>query len=136
MFWRVVGTRSDKTLVISDTLSVLIDTPQPVGNPTITNTSKSSLPILSWENNCNFRSKVWFGNNPFFTHQTSVSFDVKDPTENGGVFTESLTSGQWTADAMIRSPCTDRALADSLASQAIVRIGDRCAQARRVSTLR
>lgn len=97
VFWRVVGTRSDKTLVISDTLSVFIDTPQPVGNPTITNTSKSSLPILSWENNCNFRSKVWFGNNPFFTHQTSVSFDVKDPTENGGVFTESLTSGQWTA---------------------------------------
>jgi len=32
------------------------------------------------------------------------------------------TSGPWTADAMIRTLCTDRALADRLASQAIVRI--------------
>ena len=26
-----------------------------------------------------------------------MTFNVKDPTENGGVFTESLTSSQWTA---------------------------------------
>jgi hypothetical protein len=32
------------------------------------------------------------------------------------------TAGQWTADAMIRTLCTDRALADKLASQAVVRI--------------
>jgi hypothetical protein len=32
------------------------------------------------------------------------------------------TSGQWTADAMIRTLYTDRALADRLASQAVVRI--------------
>ena len=32
------------------------------------------------------------------------------------------TSGQWTADAMIRTLCADRALADRLASQAVVRI--------------
>ncbi len=97
VFWRVIGTRSDKTLVNSDTLSFQIDTPQPVGNPTITNTSKSTVPTLSWDNNCNIKSRVWFGSNPNFTHQTSVTFNVKDPTENGGVFTESLTSSQWTA---------------------------------------
>jgi len=97
VFWRVVGTRSDKTLVNSDTLSLQIDTPQPVGNPTITNTSKSSVPTLSWENNCNIKSRVWFGNNAFFTHQTSVTFNIKDPTANGGVFTQSLTPSQWTA---------------------------------------
>lgn len=32
------------------------------------------------------------------------------------------TSGHWTADAMVRTLCTDRALADKLASQAVVRI--------------
>jgi len=97
VFWRVIGTRSDKTLVNSDTLSLQIDTPQPVGNPTITDTSKSSLPTLSWDNNCNIKSTVWFGNNASFTHKTSVTFNVKDPTQNGGVFTETLTSSQWTA---------------------------------------
>jgi hypothetical protein len=97
IFWRVVGTRSDKTVVNSNTLSLQIDTPQPVGNPTITDTSKSSLPTLSWDNNCNIKYTVWFGNNPNFTHKTSVTFNIKDPTENGGVFTETLTSGQWMA---------------------------------------
>jgi hypothetical protein len=97
VFWRVVGTRSDKTLVNSGTLSLQTANPQPVGNPAITDTSKSSVPTLSWENNCNIKFTVWFGNNPFFTHKTSVAFNVKDPTENGGLFTKSLTSSQWTA---------------------------------------
>ena len=97
VFWRVVGTRSDKTLVNSDTLPLQIETPQPVGNPTITDTSKSSLPTLSWNNNCNDQSRVRFGNNPYFTHQTTITFNVKDPTENGGAFSQTLTSSQWTA---------------------------------------
>jgi hypothetical protein len=97
VFWRVVGTRTDKSLVISDTFSVEIANPQPVGNPTITGTSKSSIPVLSWENNCNIKFRVWFGNNINFTHQTSLSYNIKDPTQNGGVFTESLTSTNWTA---------------------------------------
>ena len=97
MFWRVVGTRSDKTSVISDTLSVFIDPVQAVGNPMITDTSKSSIPSLSWENNCNIKFKVWFGNNPYFTHKTTVTFNIKDPDDNGGVITKPLTSTQWTA---------------------------------------
>jgi hypothetical protein len=97
VFWRVVGTRSDKTLVNSDTLPLQIETPQPVGNPAISDTSKSSLPTLSWDNNCNIQSRAWFGNNPYFTHKTSITFNVKDPTANGGAFAETLTSSQWTA---------------------------------------
>lgn len=97
MFWRVIGTRSDKASVISNTLSILIAPAQPVGNATIVDTSKSSLPTLSWDNNCGIKFTVWFGNNPFFTHQTSVTFNIKDPNENGGVFAKTLTSSQWTA---------------------------------------
>ncbi len=97
VYWRVVGTRSDKTLVSSDTFSLQIETGQPVGNPRITDASKSSLPTLSWNNNCNDQHRVWFGNNPYFTHKTSITFNVKDPTANGGAFSETLTSSQWTA---------------------------------------
>ena len=97
MFWRVVGTGADKTSVISDTLSVFIDPVQAVGNPIITDTSKSLIPVLSWENNCNIKFKVWFGNNPYFSHKTSITFNIKDPDENGGITTKTLTSSQWTA---------------------------------------
>ncbi len=95
MFWRVIGTRSDKSTVISGTLSVLIDPPQAVGNLTIDNTSKSSIPVLSWDNNCNIKFKVWFGNNANFSKKTALSFNIKNPNDNGGVFTDSLNSSQW-----------------------------------------
>jgi hypothetical protein len=48
VFWRVVGTRSDKTLVISDTLSVFIDTLSG-RKSTITNTSKVLSPSVLGE---------------------------------------------------------------------------------------
>jgi hypothetical protein len=95
VYWRVVGTRSDKTLVNSDTLSLQIDAPQPVGNPTISDTSKSSLPTITWENNCNIKFKAWFGGDPTFAHKTAVVFSVKDPTENGGDFSQDLVTSQW-----------------------------------------
>jgi hypothetical protein len=97
MFWRVIGTRSDKTTVISNTLSILIDSPQPVGNLLITNASKSSTPTLSWDNQCNIKFKVWFGNTPNFSKKTSVSFTIKNPDDNGGVFAGTLNSSQWTS---------------------------------------
>jgi hypothetical protein len=96
VFWKVVGTRSDKTTVISDTFSVLIDPPQAVGNLAVTNTSKSSTPTLSWDNQCNIKFKVWFGSNANFSKKTSASFSITDPNEDGGVFSHSLNSGQWT----------------------------------------
>ncbi len=95
VFWRVIGTRSDKTTITSDTFSVLIDPPQAVGNLTITSTSKSSSPILSWDNQCNIKFKVWFGSNANFSKKTSVSFNIKTPNENGGVFGDSLNSSRW-----------------------------------------
>jgi len=95
VFWRVIGTRSDKVTVVSGTLSIFIDAPQPVGNLTITNTSKSTVPTVSWENNCNVKFKVWFGNNSNFTKKTSFSFNVKNPAGNGGSFTDALASTQW-----------------------------------------
>jgi hypothetical protein len=96
VFWRVVGTRSGKSTVTSDTFSILIDPPQAVENLTITNASKSSTPFLSWDNQCNIKFKVWFGSNANFSKKTSVSVNIKDPTEDGGVFGHSLNSSQWT----------------------------------------
>jgi hypothetical protein len=95
VFWKVVGTRSDKTAATSDTFSILIDPPQAVENLTITNSSKSSLPILSWDNQCNIKFKVWFGSNANFSKKTSVSFNITNPNDNGGVFGDSLNSSQW-----------------------------------------
>lgn len=95
MFWRVVGTRSDKSTVISDSLSFVVDPPEAVESLTIVNTSKSSVPILSWDNNCNVKFKVWFGNNANFFKKTSLSLNIKNPNDNGGIFTDSLNSSQW-----------------------------------------
>ena len=97
VFWRVIGTLADKTTVISNTLSIFIDRPQPVGNLMITNTSASSIPVLSWDNQCNIRFRVWFGNNPNFSRTASATFNIKNPNDNGGAFTDTLTSGQWSS---------------------------------------
>jgi hypothetical protein len=97
VYWRVIGTGPDKAEVVSGTLSIFIEPVQPVGNPTIINTSKDSLPILSWETNCNVKFKVWFGNNAFFSKKTSVTHSIKNPNVNGGVFTATLPASLWTA---------------------------------------
>jgi hypothetical protein len=97
MFWRVIGTRSDKVSVISNTLSFVIARAQEVENATIIDTGKSFLPTLSWDNQCGVKFSVRFGNNPFFTHQYSITFNIKNPNDNGGVFTQTLTDSQWTA---------------------------------------
>jgi hypothetical protein len=97
MFWRVIGTQSDKTTVISDTLSIFVDSPQAVGDLMISNPSKSSLPSLSWKNNCNIKFKVWFGSDVNFYKKSSVSLNIKNPDDNGGVFTGTLNSSQWLA---------------------------------------
>jgi hypothetical protein len=97
VFWRVVGTGTNKTTVTSGVFSIIIDPAQAVGNPGIVNTSKSSLPTLSWANNCNIKFRVWFGNNENFSKKTALSFNIKNPNDNGGVFGKSLTQGQWTS---------------------------------------
>jgi hypothetical protein len=43
--------------------------------------------------------KVWFGSDPDFTKpgikKKALSFNIKNPNDNNGVFTKALTSGQW-----------------------------------------
>jgi hypothetical protein len=97
VYWRVVGTRANKTKATSEINSMIIDPARAVGSPNISDTSKSLLPSLSWENNCNTKSKVWFGINGNFTQKTALSFNIKNPYDNGGVFEKSLKSGQWTS---------------------------------------
>lgn len=87
----------------SDVFSFDVAGAEPVANPEISHTSKSTLPppVLSWENRCNTKFKAWFGNGADFQRQgikkTAVSFEIKDPSGNGGVFTQELTSGQWSS---------------------------------------
>ena len=101
VYWKVVGTRTDRTKVESRIFSFIIDGPLPVGNPQIVDTTKSTLPTISWENNCAKRFTVWFGDNPDFTLRTTrkryVSFVDTDPTDNGGTFAVTLTPRQWSA---------------------------------------
>jgi len=100
VYWRVVGTRPDKarTKVFSEVPSITIDPPESVGNPDISSPSKGSLPTFGWQNNCNVRFKIRFGNDPDpekATKKRALSFDVKNPLDNGGSFNKKLTSSQW-----------------------------------------
>ena len=103
VYWMVVGTRTDGSLVESDVFSLAVEGPQMVLNPTIAATSKTTppFPTLTWGNNCNIKFKAWFGNDPDFTKRgmkkTSLSFNIKNPNDNGGIFTKLLTKGQWMA---------------------------------------
>jgi len=97
VYWRVVGTQANKTTFTSEKNSIMIDPAQAVGSPLISGTTKRSLPTLSWENSCNIKFKVWFGNNENFSKKTALSFNIKKPNDNGGVFGKSLTRDQWTS---------------------------------------
>ena len=97
VYWRAVGTRADRTTAVSEVHSIIIEPAQPVTNPSISPTNKNSLPQLSWNNNCNNKFKVWFGSNNSSSRRTTLAFNVKNPTNNGGLFQKTLTPGQWTA---------------------------------------
>ena len=95
VYWRVAGTRTDNTSYASETYSIVIDAPRPVGNSSISPTVKSSLPTLTWETNCSTRFKVWFGSDSSFTRNKAFSFAVKDPGYEN--FSKILTKSQWGA---------------------------------------
>jgi hypothetical protein len=99
VYWMTVGTKADKTMVESDIFSLTVEAPSAVGNPQISGTSKAALPMLSWENSCNTGFTIWFGNNADFTDpatkKKSLSYSVKNPDENGGIFTTALSSKKW-----------------------------------------
>ena len=102
VYWRVMGKATGKETIYSNTFSVVIVAPQHVANPIISSTSISGgPPTLFWANQCNVKFKVWFGNRSDFDEPSvkkkAYSFNIRDPFANGGVFTKTLTSGQWNA---------------------------------------
>jgi hypothetical protein len=99
VYWRIVGTRANKTIATSEIGSIIVDPPQPVENPDISPKSRTSLPKLSWQNNCNTKFKVWFGNDPDFAKpgmkKTSIATTDSNPYDNSEGLELFLTSGQW-----------------------------------------
>jgi hypothetical protein len=97
VYWKVIGIKADKTTATSEVRSIIIESSEAVGNPNISSASKSSLPSLSWENNCNKKFKAWFGNDGSFTKKKVLSFTVSNPWDSEGEFERQLTSSQWTS---------------------------------------
>ncbi len=103
VYWTVIGTKKDKTTVAGNVFSFEVAGAEPVANPEISQTSKTTLPppTLSWENQCNTKFKAWFGSRADFQNgggrKVAVSFRVNDPNENQGISTVTLTSGQWSS---------------------------------------
>jgi hypothetical protein len=103
VYWTVIATKKDKTRVEGDVFSFDVAGAEPVANPEISQTSKTTLPppALSWENQCNTKFKAWFGNSADIQtgvgKKVAISASVQDPNENQGVFTKVLTSSQWSS---------------------------------------
>jgi hypothetical protein len=103
VYWRTVGQKQNNSKVESNIFSFEVQGAEAVSDPQISHTSKTTLPPpdLSWDNNCNIKFKVWFGNDPDFkkseVRKTALSFSTKDPNANQGIFTGELTSGQWSS---------------------------------------
>ena len=57
--------------------------------------SRNKLPVLTWQNNCNVKFRVWFGIDPGFLLKNALTFYISDPNLNGGIFLKELTSEQW-----------------------------------------
>ena len=71
VYWRVMGTTSGGNPEPSNNRTILVAAARSVGDPEISPVSRSSLPILAWENNCNVKSKVWFGSDQSFSKKMS-----------------------------------------------------------------
>lgn len=94
IYWGVVG-KQKAAVAGSESRHFYIASPNPVGNPIISSTSKSPPPGLSWQNNCNTKFKAWFGSDPNFTRKTILTFNDRTPNDNGGEFSKTLTQNQW-----------------------------------------
>jgi hypothetical protein len=97
VYWKVIGIKADKTTETSEVRSIIIESSEAVGNPNISSASKSSIPSLSWENNCGKKFKAWFGSDSNFAKKKVFSFSVTNPMDNGGEFERQLTASQWTS---------------------------------------
>jgi uncharacterized repeat protein (TIGR02543 family) len=97
VYWRVAAKRPDNSVEMSGVRSIILEPVQPVENLNISSTSESGPPTLSWETNCNIKFKARFGRDEGFTKKTALTFNIKNPNDNGGIFTKLLTKGQWRA---------------------------------------
>jgi hypothetical protein len=73
----------------------IVEPAEPVGSPGISTASESESPVLSWENNCNVKFRVVFGNDNQFSKVTSISLKTKNPTHDEGEFSATLKANQW-----------------------------------------
>ncbi|OGW26073.1 MAG: hypothetical protein A2X59_10810 [Nitrospirae bacterium GWC2_42_7] len=99
MYWRIVGTRYDGKILISNISSFKITGYETAVDNEISPTNKSAQPVLSWKNNCNTKFKVWFSPDSAFAKTTkakkSLSFKIMNPNDNNGEFNLELTPAQW-----------------------------------------
>jgi hypothetical protein len=95
VYWKVVGTKPDKSKIESNVLYFIIKEPEPAGNPLIE--LRNSPPRLSWENSCNTSFKIWFSSANNSAKKKALSFKVANPETGGGISNLQLTPGQWTA---------------------------------------
>lgn len=95
VYWRVVGKKSDGSSVFSEVRSFLVPAPSAVGTPTIAPVSRAGLPLLTWENRCNVRFKVWFGSDPGFSTNRTMNYNLSGPDQKAGSFSKELTANQW-----------------------------------------
>ncbi|OGP88515.1 MAG: hypothetical protein A2156_03575 [Deltaproteobacteria bacterium RBG_16_48_10] len=95
IYWRVVGTTSNGAQSTSDKRSILVPAARPVGNPVISPVSRKALPVLTWENLCNIKFRVWVGSDESFSRKVILPFRISNPTLDGGTFSKELTKVQW-----------------------------------------
>ena len=97
VYRRVIGTKADNTTTSSEDQSLIVQPQQTVGSPTISNTQIGFLPTLAWKNYYNIKFKVSFGNDTSFSEKKTFTFNIENPTDNGGEFTNTLHLSQWMA---------------------------------------
>jgi hypothetical protein len=103
IYWRIMGTKADKSITYSDIYSLVVNSPKAVVNAQMSHTSKSIIPppTLSWTINCNNKFKAWFSNDPDFSKagikKKALTFTIPNPLSDEVSFIKTLTAGQWTA---------------------------------------
>jgi hypothetical protein len=95
--WKIVGTNKGLPIYESDPFSLTIAAPDPVDNPNIDPTSQAGLPTLTWGNACGTKFKAYFSADEAFSKKKTLSFTDKNPVDEAGNFSSTLTSGVWTA---------------------------------------
>ncbi len=96
--WKIVGTNKGLPATESSVFTMIIAAPEPVDTPVIDPTSQTGvLPTLEWGNACGTKFKAYFSADVAFGKKKTLSFTDKNPVDEGGNFSSTLTSGVWNA---------------------------------------